>query len=247
MAGTPNVRRAIVELRTRFDLLYGVYNPRHISSNPLKPWSQHAAAEPAKKFYGNGIDIVHEDYGYSTSPDHQVLLDETFDYLNSHRAELGVRQILWRVRSHFNHIHVDFWPKMADEFWRRHPTKGGKVVVRYEDGTKGDTYDILPSPEEEDDLIIEALKQQTMSWYVSLAAQTGSPGGTPEWWGSDYTGTKVDGTPGPPGNPDDAAWIRAADELFAAALQAGVLHPPAAADVKFEVETVEVVRKVRVL
>ncbi len=147
MAGTPNVRRTITALRDRFDLLYGVYNPRHIGSNPLRPWSQHAAAESAKGYFGNGIDIVHIDYGYSDDPRHQAELDKVYAYLDAHRDELGIRQILWRVRSHFNHIHVDFWPKMADEFWRRHPTKGGPVVVRYEDGTLGDTYGgLLPAP-----------------------------------------------------------------------------------------------------
>lgn len=147
MAGTPNTRRAITAMRARFDLLYGVYNPRHIGSNPLRRWSQHAGAEPAQAYYGNAADIVHIQYGYNKDPRHQAELDKVYAYLDAHRDELSIRQVLWRVPAHFDHIHVDFWPKMADEFWRRHPTKGGPVVVRYEDGTLGDTYGgLIPAP-----------------------------------------------------------------------------------------------------
>ncbi len=145
MAGSPNARTAITALGS-FDLRFGVYNPRHISSNPLRPWSQHAGAEPAQRYYGNAIDIVHNDYGYTNKPEHQAELDEVYVYLDSRRSLLSIRQILWRVRSHYDHIHCDFYPAMADEFWRKHPTKGGPVVVRRRDGSLGSTYGTAPPP-----------------------------------------------------------------------------------------------------
>ena len=56
------------------------------------------------------------------------------------------------------------------------------------------------------------LKGQNMAFYRALQAKTGAPGGLADYWGSDYTGTK----------PNDQEWRDAADDLFGAALQAGV-------------------------
>jgi hypothetical protein len=68
---------------------------------------------------------------------------------------------------------------------------------------------------EDNDMIIAALKQQTMEWYEVLQDKTGSPGGNASYWGSNYPGT----------SPSPQEWANAAPELFAAALQAGVLGP----------------------
>ena len=62
-------------------------------------------------------------------------------------------------------------------------------------------------------MIIDALKAQDMAYYRTLRQRTGSPGGNPDYWGSDYAG---DG-------PSDAEWVAAADELFAASLEVGVM------------------------
>ena len=96
-----------------------------------------------------------------------------------------------------------------------------------------------PDPPEEDDIIviIEALQAQTTAWYQALQAQTGTPAGDPAYWGSD----------GMAGDPSDQEWNDAAPALFAAALQAGVVHPAAAPPVGVEVDTVEVVKEVRFL
>ena len=62
------------------------------------------------------------------------------------------------------------------------------------------------------EFIIKVLKGQTMAFYRFMQDKTGVPGGNPDYWGSDYTGTK----------PNDQEWRDAADDLFGAALQAGV-------------------------
>ena len=62
------------------------------------------------------------------------------------------------------------------------------------------------------EFIIKVLKGQTMAFYRALAAKTLVPRGDPNYWGSDYAGTK----------PNDQEWHDAADDLLGAALQAGV-------------------------
>lgn len=68
----------------------------------------------------------------------------------------------------------------------------------------------------DDDMIREALQAQTMAWYEALQDKAGSPGGAnPGYWGSDYPGQ----------GPNEAEWAAAEQELFTAALKAGVLGP----------------------
>ena len=62
-------------------------------------------------------------------------------------------------------------------------------------------------------MIIDALKAQDMAYYRTLKQKTGSPGGNPDYWGSNYLGSR----------PSDAEWVAAADELFAASLEVGVM------------------------
>lgn len=75
----------------------------------------------------------------------------------------------------------------------------------------------MPGQEGDDmDFIIQVLKGQNMAFYRALKAKTGVPGGNADYWGSDYTGQK----------PNDSEWRAAADDLFGAALQAGVFTEP---------------------
>ena len=67
--------------------------------------------------------------------------------------------------------------------------------------------------DEDMSMILDALKAQDMAYYETLQNKTGSPGGNASYWGSDYTGAK----------PSDAEWAAAADELFSASLEAGVM------------------------
>jgi len=138
MPVTPNLQRIDQEITQRWSRLrYSIVNCRHISSNPMRPWSQHAASEPAFNYRSNALDIFAA----------TVTLDQIAAYLNAHRSRLSIRQTLWRVRSHFDHIHVDCWPKMYDRFWYTPPCKGGKLITVNKDGSRGTTFgNVVPPP-----------------------------------------------------------------------------------------------------
>ena len=73
-----------------FDL--GQWNRRRIAGTSI--WSQHA--------WGNAWDIGVRD---------PIIGDLVADYLKRNRRKLGVGTILWRVRNHYDHIHVEALPK----------------------------------------------------------------------------------------------------------------------------------------
>lgn len=145
---TPNGRRAQVAISAVFPpAQYGTYNCRHISSDPMRPWSQHAASEPRYDYYGNALDITHQNYGYSNDPTHQEWLLRVGAWLDDHRSDLSIRQILQPGDpAHSDHVHVDFWPKMKDNWWYIPPCQGGALVVVYADGSTDDTFGNLPPP-----------------------------------------------------------------------------------------------------
>ncbi len=104
----------------RFDFItrVGIYNRRKIGGS--NNWSQHS--------WANGLDL------------HLVTIaegDELDAYLNEHKEELGLKNILWRFPNHWNvpppmrHLHVDFWPKGV----QTPPlTQIGKGYFRYSNG-----------------------------------------------------------------------------------------------------------------
>ncbi len=128
----------------------GVYNPRHIGSNPLRPWSQHAGCEPDKGWYGNAWDITSPPEMQpkdSSNEEHMAYLDKIYAYLFANRHQLHINELIWRSPSHWNHIHVSTYPKMANDFWRKHPTNGGPVLTIDKDGTKRNTYYVAEEDE----------------------------------------------------------------------------------------------------
>lgn len=112
---------ALTELRERFpELRAGVANCRKIAGTST--WSQHA--------WSAGLDIHHRDYGYSASPAHQAWLDQVFAFINRYRLTMSIRTALWRVNNHYDHIHIDFWPRG----YGTPPCAGGTLRVRYSNG-----------------------------------------------------------------------------------------------------------------
>jgi len=112
---------AYQELKEAFpDLRAGKCNCRKISGSST--WSQHS--------WCNALDIRHVDWGYSTHPTHQAWLDEVYEYIMAHFDELSIRVILWRRRDHFNHIHIDGWPKG----YRTPSCGGGTTLYQWPDG-----------------------------------------------------------------------------------------------------------------
>ncbi len=109
------------ELVKVFDLKYGQWNCRPISGTDI--WSQHS--------WGNALDLVHEDYGYSRNPDHQAELDLVFEWLQANSEALSIRLILWRRSGHYDHIHIDGWPTG----YETPPCADGTLRMLYPKGT----------------------------------------------------------------------------------------------------------------
>ncbi len=142
MTATPAIETIVAELVAPAfpGLRFQFYNPRHIGGNPLRRWSQHAGSEPERGWYGNAVDIFGD----------TATLDAAAHYLETHRTRLRIRVILWRVKSHYDHIHCDTWPMMKDSPWYRPPAKGGKLVTWLDDAkTEADTFDV------EEDIVLK--------------------------------------------------------------------------------------------
>ncbi len=156
MAATPNCQIVESAVLAAFpDARFGRYNCRHIGSNPLRSWSQHAGSEPARRYFSNALDIWHVDHKPAgkpadSSPAHQAWLRAVRAFITLHfGGHVGiVDQMLGPGdnAAHANHIHMSTWPKMKSNFWYRPPCKGGELVVIYEDGSKGDTFGDPPPP-----------------------------------------------------------------------------------------------------
>lgn len=138
MSATPNIQRIIDDVTKYFHLqklTFQTYNRRHIGNNRLRPWSQHAGSEPAKGYYGNAVDIFDPNDSWDSA-----LLDQVHEFLWARRNEYRIRVMLWKVDAHHDHIHVDTWPKMKDNFWYSPPPKGALVTIE-EDGSEHPTFD----------------------------------------------------------------------------------------------------------
>ncbi len=174
MAATPNCQVVEAAVLARFpDAQFGRYNCRHIGSNPLRSWSQHAGSEPALKYFGNALDITHRDFGYNITAVHTAWLKQVYGFL---RPLHVVDQLLGPGDAgHANHVHVSTWPKMKSSFWYKPPCKGGKLIVIYEDGTTGTTFgNPAPPPKPpivEDDMTRED-QQETPEWVENLSDAT---------------------------------------------------------------------------
>lgn len=146
MTVTPNCQIIEAAVLAEFpDAQFGRYNCRHIGSNPLRSWSQHAGSEPARSYFGNALDISHQAFGSTVTVAHTVWLRKVYALLDSFGI---VDQLLGPGDAgHANHVHVSTWPKMKSNFWYQPPCKGGTLIVIYEDGTTGDTFgDAVPPP-----------------------------------------------------------------------------------------------------
>ncbi len=153
MAATPTCQAIETAVLDAFpDARFGRYNCRHIGSNPLRSWSQHAGSEPDLGYFGNALDIWHVDHKppgkpADSSPAHQRWLRKVRAFITLNFSPV-VDQMLGPGdnAAHANHVHVSTWPKMKSNFWYKPPCKGGKLVVINEDGTTGGTFGDTPTP-----------------------------------------------------------------------------------------------------
>ena len=218
---TPNVQHIVDDLLARFPgLTVGAWNCRRISGTLT--WSQHAYTE-GTKFQGNAADVFGPVF----------LLDQAHAYLQAtYPYPFVIAHLLWRVKDHGPqyppvHLHFDTWPQGTGT----PPCRSGSLRVKHRDGKLGThfTDDLasvptpppvpIPSGDDTMEFIIKILKGQTVAFYQAVQAKTGVPGGDAAYWGSNYVP--------PPGQnkPTEQEWRDAADDLFGAALQAGVFQP----------------------
>ena len=161
MAATPNCQLVEAAVLAAFpDARFGRYNCRHIGSNPLRSWSQHAGSEPDRRYFGNALDIWHKDHKPAgkpadSSPAHQTWLRAVRAFITLNYGVL-IDQMLGPGdnKAHGNHIHMSTFPKMKSSWWYRPPCKGGTLIVIYEDGTTGNTFGDPPPPIMEDDMAL---------------------------------------------------------------------------------------------
>ena len=156
------------------DARAGVWNCRRIAGSTK--WSQHA--------WGGALDLYHKDYGYSDAQAHQDYLDEIARWLEDHKADLSIRLILWQVKNHYNHIHVDFWwhnigtPPCADGQLMQVSSKGSLVEDLDMGPENGYIEGYLPGP--------KGLQMPTQQWHAMIDSLfEGRPDefqGDPNYW-----------------------------------------------------------------
>ena len=118
-------------LQVRFpDLRGGHVNCRKIART--NTYSQHS--------WPNARDLYHQHYSYSTDPRHQAYLAEVYAFLVTHKRDLSIRTMIWRKRDHFNHIHIDGYPKG----YGTPKCAGGTYRMQY---SNGDVVNGDPGPE----------------------------------------------------------------------------------------------------
>lgn len=112
---------ALGELQEAFpEVRAGVWNCRKISGT--NTWSQHS--------WGNALDLHHVGWPYEISDRNYAFLDPIYAWLKTYQEELSIRVLLWRVKDHHNHIHLDGWPKG----YGQPPCDGGSLRMQYNDG-----------------------------------------------------------------------------------------------------------------
>lgn len=89
-------------------------------------WSQHSWTEADKGYAGNAADIF---------PDTMAIGDAVFTFIVSN-FPAEVKTILWRVKNHFDHVHVDTWPTGI----ATPPCVGGGLLVKHRDGRVAGTF-----------------------------------------------------------------------------------------------------------
>ena len=192
MAATPNCQHVESAVLADFpDARFGRYNCRHIGSNPLRSWSQHAGSEPDRGYFGNALDIWHVDHKppgkpADSSPAHQAWLRKVRAFITFNFGPL-IDQMLGPGdnAAHANHVHMSTFPKMKSNFWYKPPCKGGNLIVIYEDGTTGDTFGDPPPPIMGDDMAfrrndtgfsIVRMQQGLLGWNPDILPEHGADG-----------------------------------------------------------------------
>lgn len=76
--------------------------------------SQHSAYGYGT-YDSNALDLYGP--GKTSGPADSAWLDRIVTELEAKRHEWSIRLILWQVKDHYNHVHVDFWPTCRTRQW----------------------------------------------------------------------------------------------------------------------------------
>ena len=145
---------------------FGRYNCRPISGSST--WSQHS--------WNNGRDIYPpKEISYADNrEEYQAFLDEVNQFITENFEALNIRIRLWRVKNHYNHIHVDFWPRG----WSAPPCTGSASRYKYPDGHEEPIARLLNKYTGE-----EVMPREVFEGLIrALFAAGGEFQGEPEYW-----------------------------------------------------------------
>ena len=218
MAATPNCQVVESAVLAAFPhARFGRYNCRHIGSNPLRSWSQHAGSEPDLKYFGNALDIWHVDHKppgkpADSSPAHQAWLRQVRGFIMFNFGAL-IDQMLGPGdnAAHANHVHCSTYPRMKSNWWYTPPCKGGTLIVINEDGTTDDTFGDPPPPPPppimEDDMAlrrndsgnaVKKLQRGLLAWNSAALPEDGADGDygaeTEDWVGQYQLAANLEST-----------------------------------------------------
>lgn len=122
--GTPAADQFEDVLSERFPgIRFGRVNCRKISNSAF--WSQHSWNNARDVYPPLGITYLRSNDG-----DYRAYLDEVWAFIKANQDMLNIRVKLWQVTNHYNHIHVDFWPRG----WATPPCAGGSNRYKYPGG-----------------------------------------------------------------------------------------------------------------
>ena len=153
--GTPAANQIESVLSVKFPgMRFGRFNCRAISGSST--YSQHS--------WNNARDL-YPPLGISyPSTEYTLWLDHVATFLRSNMESLNIRVLLWQVRNHYNHIHIDFWP----QGWETPPCAGGSDRYRYPNGTvKLGPPVLLNEYEEESENLEEIMTAMVKGAYAS--------------------------------------------------------------------------------
>lgn len=140
MAATPPAVQLEAVLSEKFPgIRFGRYNCRKISGSST--WSQHSWNNARDIYPPLGIPFEADNEG-----DYRDYLDEVAAFVRANMEALNIRVFLWQVSNHYNHIHVDFWPR-GDSL---PPCSGGSPRYKYPDGTIAPISQLINTYEEPD-------------------------------------------------------------------------------------------------
>ena len=146
---TPAANQVELVLSKKFPgMRFGRVNCRKISGSSV--WSQHSWNNARDLYPPRSIPYLSSNDG-----EYRRYLDEVWAFLVENQEDLNIRVRLWQVKNHYNHIHVDMWPRG----WSTPPCAGGAPRYKYPNGDvrsqavlintyKGDFAPITPTEED---------------------------------------------------------------------------------------------------